>query len=88
LDGADDEMPGLSGDGGDDDGPPGLSEGGDDAPAAAGGGAPPASAAGGDVKEKDIELIMSQAGVSREKAIQALKKNDNDIVNAIMDLTM
>jgi nascent polypeptide-associated complex subunit alpha len=31
---------------------------------------------------------MSQANVTRKKAIKALKKSDNDIVNAIMELTM
>jgi len=40
------------------------------------------------VEEKDIELVMSQANVTRAKAIKALKKTENDIVNAIMDLTM
>ena len=40
------------------------------------------------VEAKDIELVMSQAGVSRAKAVAALKKNDGDIVNAIMELTM
>jgi len=40
------------------------------------------------VEDKDIELVMSQANVSRGKAIKALKKTDNDIVNAIMELTM
>lgn len=40
------------------------------------------------VQEKDIELVMSQANVSRGKAVKALKKNENDIVNAIMDLTL
>lgn len=40
------------------------------------------------VDEKDIELVMSQANVSRAKAISAIKKNNSDIVNAIMDLTM
>jgi len=40
------------------------------------------------VEEKDIELVMSQANVSRPRAIKALKKTENDIVNAIMDLTM
>jgi nascent polypeptide-associated complex subunit alpha len=40
------------------------------------------------VEEKDIELVMSQANVSRQRAIKALKKTENDIVNAIMDLTM
>ena len=39
------------------------------------------------IEEKDIELVMSQAGVSRNKAIRALRKADNDIVNAIMELT-
>jgi len=40
------------------------------------------------VEPKDIELVMTQAGVSRSKAVTALKANDNDIVSAIMDLTM
>lgn len=40
------------------------------------------------VEPKDIELIMSQATCSRSAAVQALKKNDMDIVNAIMELTM
>lgn len=40
------------------------------------------------VDEKDIELVMSQANTSRAKAIRALKNNANDIVNAIMELTM
>ena len=48
---------------------------------------------GGDVDEtgvepKDVDLVMSQAGVSRAKAVKALKTNDGDIVNAIMELTM
>ncbi|XP_060522895.1 nascent polypeptide-associated complex subunit alpha [Cylas formicarius] len=40
------------------------------------------------VEDKDVELVMSQANVSRVKAIKALKNNQNDIVNAIMELTM
>merc|ERR1712008_145289 len=40
------------------------------------------------VEDKDIELVMSQANVSRSKAVKALKNNSNDIVNAIMELTM
>lgn len=36
------------------------------------------------VEEKDIELVVSQANVTRSKAIKALKNNNNDIVNAIM----
>jgi len=31
---------------------------------------------------------MSQANVNRSKAVKALRKTENDIVNAIMDLTM
>lgn len=40
------------------------------------------------VDEKDIEIVMSQANVSRAKAIRALRNNQSDIVNAIMELTM
>uniref|UniRef100_A0AC35GBZ1 Nascent polypeptide-associated complex subunit alpha-like UBA domain-containing protein n=1 Tax=Panagrolaimus sp. PS1159 TaxID=55785 RepID=A0AC35GBZ1_9BILA len=40
------------------------------------------------VEEKDIELVMSQASVSRSKAIRALKECDNDLVNAIMSISM
>merc|ERR1719379_1761185 len=40
------------------------------------------------VEPKDVDLVMSQAGVSRSKAVKALKTNDGDIVNAIMELTM
>nr|MDT0250277.1 NAC domain-containing protein [Endozoicomonas sp.] len=40
------------------------------------------------LKAKDIELVMSQAGVDKNKAVAALRKNDKDIVNSIMELTM
>ena len=40
------------------------------------------------LEAKDIELVMTQASVSRSKAVKALKENNNDIVNAIMELTM
>lgn len=36
------------------------------------------------VEAKDIELVVSQANVSRRKAVKALRSNNNDIVNAIM----
>lgn len=39
------------------------------------------------VEPKDIELVMTQAGVSRSKAVKALKAADGDIVTAIMELT-
>lgn len=35
----------------------------------------------------DVELIMSQIGCSRAKAVKALKENDGDLVNSIMSLT-
>ncbi|KAE8718302.1 Nascent polypeptide-associated complex subunit alpha-like protein 3 [Hibiscus syriacus] len=39
------------------------------------------------VEPKDIELVMTQAGVSRSQAVKALKAADGDIVSAIMELT-
>lgn len=39
------------------------------------------------VEEKDVDLVMSQANVSRAKAVKALRNNQNDIVNAIMVCT-
>mmetsp|Transcript_14346 Transcript_14346/g.28567 ORF Transcript_14346/g.28567 Transcript_14346/m.28567 type:complete len:199 (+) Transcript_14346:35-631(+) len=66
-----------------------LSAGGDAAPAAA------AAAADDDedvdeegVESKDVELIMQQASCSRGQAVRALKNNEGDLVNAIMELTM
>ena len=40
------------------------------------------------ISDEDIELVMSQTGVSRSRAFTALKDNDNNIFEAIMDLTM
>ncbi|KAE8684754.1 putative HXXXD-type acyl-transferase family protein [Hibiscus syriacus] len=40
-----------------------------------------------DVEPKDIDLVMTQAGVSGPKAVKALKAADGDIVSAIMELT-
>ncbi|XP_044063272.1 uncharacterized protein nacad [Siniperca chuatsi] len=42
----------------------------------------------GGLEQRDIDLVMAQANVSRAKAVRALKHNKNDIVNAIMELTM
>ena len=39
------------------------------------------------IESKDLELVISQTGVSRAKAVRALKNNNNDIVNAILELT-
>lgn len=41
-----------------------------------------------DLEAKDIELVMSQADVSRKKAVKALTKSNKDVVDAIMGLTM
>jgi len=40
------------------------------------------------LEQKDIELVMQQANVSRSRAVKALRSSNNDIVNAIMELTM
>merc|ERR1712023_459383 len=41
----------------------------------------------GGLDDNDIQLVVKQAGVSKAKAIKALKQNDNDVVNAIMALS-
>lgn len=40
------------------------------------------------VDPKDIQLVMDQAHCSRGQAVKALKNNNNDLVNAIMELTI
>ncbi|GAA5812635.1 hypothetical protein MFLAVUS_006092 [Mucor flavus] len=42
----------------------------------------------GGMDEEHIKTVVSQASVTRSKAIEALKKNDGDVVNAIMELTL
>merc|ERR1719215_651335 len=39
------------------------------------------------IEPKDIELVMSQVQCSRSKAVAALKANNSDIVEAIMQLS-
>ncbi|KAM0857628.1 hypothetical protein ACQ4PT_048356 [Festuca glaucescens] len=39
------------------------------------------------VEPKDVELVMTQAGVTRPQAVKSLKAADGDIVSAIMELT-
>jgi len=39
------------------------------------------------LESKDIDLVVSQAGVSRSLAVKALRSQNGDIVNAIMELT-
>jgi nascent polypeptide-associated complex subunit alpha len=40
------------------------------------------------IEDKDIELVMNQAGVSRSQAVTALRSTGGDIVSAIMELTV
>lgn len=40
------------------------------------------------VDPKDIALVVDQAHCTRAQAVTALKNNNNDIVNAIMELTI
>ncbi|MCI43555.1 nascent polypeptide-associated complex subunit alpha-like protein 2-like [Trifolium medium] len=40
------------------------------------------------VEPHDIDLIMTQAGVSKSKAAKALKTHNGDIVAANMELTI
>ncbi|XP_057472321.1 nascent polypeptide-associated complex subunit alpha-like protein 2 [Actinidia eriantha] len=39
------------------------------------------------VEPRDIDLVMTQAGVMRSKAVKALRTHNGDIVSAIMELT-
>ena len=39
------------------------------------------------VEPRDIDLVMTQAGVSKKKAVKALQTHGGDIVSAIMELT-
>ena len=38
------------------------------------------------IQEEDIEMVMQQAGASREEAKKALEENQGDIAKAIMEL--
>ncbi|OMH79452.1 Nascent polypeptide-associated complex subunit alpha [Zancudomyces culisetae] len=40
------------------------------------------------LNQEDISLVMKQASVSKNKAIKALRENNNDVVEAIMTLMM
>jgi nascent polypeptide-associated complex subunit alpha len=40
------------------------------------------------IDPKDIDLVVDQAHCSRAQAVAALKNNNNDLVNAIMELTI
>merc|ERR1712039_354710 len=39
------------------------------------------------IESKDIELVMSQVSCTKAKAVAALRANNNDIVEAIMQLS-
>jgi nascent polypeptide-associated complex subunit alpha len=38
------------------------------------------------VESKDIDLVMTQTGISRFRAVKLLKENDGDFENAIVSL--
>jgi nascent polypeptide-associated complex subunit alpha len=40
------------------------------------------------IEAKDIELVMTQANVSRAAAVKAIRNNNGDMINAIMELSM
>ena len=40
------------------------------------------------ILSSNFQFLPTQANVSRGKAVKALQNNANDIVNAIMELTM
>jgi nascent polypeptide-associated complex subunit alpha len=73
----------------DDDGPPPLCD--MPVPPSAGGAAGEAEGEPVDetgVNPKDIELVMTQAGCSRAKAVASLRISGGDIVGAIMEMTL
>lgn len=39
------------------------------------------------IQEKDIEVVMKEANVSRAKAIKAIKANNGDVVDAVVSLS-
>ena len=40
------------------------------------------------IDANDIKLVMDQAHCTKAKAVEALRNNNNDLVNAIMELTI
>ena len=38
------------------------------------------------ILEQDIDLVMRHTNVSKTKAVRALKKNGNDVINAILEI--
>ena len=38
------------------------------------------------ILEQDIDLVMRHANVSKTMAVRALKKNGNDVINAILEI--
>lgn len=48
--------------------------------------APASAIKAGDGEESQIRMVMEQADVTRDKAIEALRANKNNAINAIMDL--
>jgi nascent polypeptide-associated complex subunit alpha len=40
------------------------------------------------VNARDVDLVVAQTGCLRSRAAKALRTNDNDIILAIMEITM
>jgi len=40
-----------------------------------------------EIKEEDVQTVMSQANVSKEKALEAIKESKGDLVEAILKLS-
>ena len=40
------------------------------------------------ILEEDIDLVMRHANATKGKAVRALKNNDNDVINAILEIEM
>ena len=38
------------------------------------------------IQDEDIELVMRHANVSKGRAVGALKNNENDVINAILEI--
>ena len=40
------------------------------------------------IREEDIQIVMQQSGMSKNSSVGAIIRNDGDVINAIIDLTM
>lgn len=40
-----------------------------------------------DINQEDVDLLVTEANISKKEAIEALKRNGNDVVTALVELT-